>query len=152
MLRGLGKFAVTVLSITGMLTVLHQFMQYRISLIESPDPDRLQLYPSPDGKYQAELLSWAGGGGLSPYCNQTLIVFPASVSLKQVQRDRRYEVYSGECDDFADHSPSPKITWRSDRALDILFSINRTAASSRSVKLRKLDATGNVKLEFAAKE
>ncbi|WP_175912157.1 MULTISPECIES: hypothetical protein [Burkholderia] len=152
MLRRLGKFAVVVLSIIGALTVFHLFMRDRFSSLEEPNPDGVRSYTSPDGRYLAELLSWAGGNAFASHCNQVVIVFPASVSREQARRGKRYEVYSGQCDDFADHSPSPKISWRSDRALDVLFSINHTAASARSVTLKKLDFTGNVKIEFTAKE
>ncbi|QCP53235.1 hypothetical protein FAZ95_29665 [Trinickia violacea] len=98
------------------------------------------------------LLSWAGGGGLAPYCNEVLLVIPASLDVDQAQHDKRYEVYSAECDGFSDHSASPKIVWRSNELLDVSFSINSTALFPKNVALKKVDASGSVKLEFSAKE
>ncbi|MBK5183248.1 hypothetical protein [Paraburkholderia domus] len=119
---------------------------------EEPPPDARHSFPSPDGNYRAELLTWAGGGGISPYCHQALLVVPASVDVGQAGLASRYTVYTGECDDFSDHGFSPKIVWMSSTALHVSFSINSTATLPATVRLKKIDVTGTVRVEFEARE
>jgi hypothetical protein len=64
----------------------------------------------------------------------------------------KYEVYSGDCDVFGDHSSSPKIAGATGNALHVSFSIDSTAAFPAMVKLKKIDTTGAVKIEFDARE
>jgi hypothetical protein len=137
------------LSLVGAYTAI-VFVIHKTSSSAVPAPDGLQSFPSPDGSYRAELLTWAGGGGLSPYCSQALLVVPTSADVKQADLVSRYEVYSGQCDSFADHSFSPKIVWESGNVLHVSFSINSTFTSAASVKLKKTDTTGAVKVEFSA--
>ncbi|MGF6534957.1 hypothetical protein P3T20_005771 [Paraburkholderia sp. GAS206C] len=154
-LLGWRRTVVTVLSLVGAFTVLSQASRHLVAHDAYPLLEKLeglQSFPSPDGQYRVDLLSWAGGGGLAPCCNQVLLVIPASLDIDQAQRDKRYEVYSAECDSFADHSASPKIARRSNQVLDVSFSINSTAAFARNVTLKKVDASGKFKLEFSAKE
>ncbi len=95
-------------------------------------------FPSPNGQYKAVLLTFSGGSALGDaFCYDKILVVPASVSNDVP--DERYEVYSAQCDLFADHSTSPKLKWTSDSALEITFSINSTALSSRTVRLKKAD-------------
>jgi hypothetical protein len=89
---------------------------------------------------------------MSPYCRQALLVVPASVSTGQSDFVSKYEVYSGDCDGFADHSTSPKIAWMADNDLHVTFSINDTAALPATVKLKKTDTTGAVRVEFDTQE
>jgi hypothetical protein len=149
LLRGLRRTTVFALSLVGAYTVIG-FAIHKTSSSTVPAPDGLQSFLSPDGSYRAELLTWAGGGGLSPYCSQALLVVPASADVKQAGLISPYEVYSGQCDSFADHSFSPKIVWGPGNVLHVSFSINSTFASAASVKLKKTDATGAVKIEFSA--
>ncbi|MDN7180719.1 hypothetical protein M0D69_22505 [Caballeronia sp. SEWSISQ10-4 2] len=151
LLRWLRRIIVIALSLVGMYGVMG-FVLHKIKTTEEPKPDALQSFPSPDGRYRAELLTWAGGGGISPYCHQALLVVPASVDAGQASPASKYGVYSGECDDFADHGFSPKIAWMSSNALRVSFSINSTAALPATVRLRKIDATGTVRVEFDARE
>jgi hypothetical protein len=89
---------------------------------------------------------------MSPYCHQALLVVPASVDAGQAGLASKYEVYSGDCDDFADHSFSPKIAWMTGNTLHVSFSINSTAALSATVKLKKIDTTRAVRVEFDAQQ
>lgn len=149
LLRGLRRTMLIALSLVGAYTAI-VFVIHKTSSSAVPAPDGLQSFPSPDGSYRAELLTWAGGGGLSPYCSQALLVVPTSADVKQADLVSRYEVYSGQCDSFADHSFSPKIVWESGNVLHVSFSINSTFTSAASVKLKKTDTTGAVKVEFSA--
>ena len=139
------------LSLVGMYAVMG-FALHKTRTTEEPKPDALQSFPSPDGRYLAELLTWTGGGGISPYCRQALLVVPASVDAGQAGLASKYGVYSGECDNFGDHGFSRKIAWMSSNALHVSFSINSTAALPATVKLKNVDATGSVRVEFDARE
>jgi hypothetical protein len=151
LLRLLLRTAVIALSLIGAFNVL-VFVLHKTSSSSTLPPDEHRSFPSPDGSYRAELLTWAGGGGLSPYCNEAVLVVPISVDVKQTDLISRYEVYSGQCGSFADHSFSPKIAWESGNILHISFSINSTVVSAASVRLKKTDATGAVKIDFNAHE
>lgn len=65
------KIVLLALSCIGVATVVHFFAHDGSSSTEEPKPDTLKSFNSPAGQYQAVRLTWAGGGGLSPYCNQT---------------------------------------------------------------------------------
>ncbi|GGD74556.1 hypothetical protein [Caballeronia grimmiae] len=152
MLRGLKKAVALASSCVVVATVAYFFAHNGAASKEESKPDGLKSLTSPSGQFQAILLTWAGGGGISPYCNEALLVTPSSKSQQQAELEKRYEVYSSECGEFADHSPSPKITWRSDDVLSVTFSINTTAAGPTNVRLKKIDASGRVRIEFEAKE
>lgn len=108
---------------------------------------------SPNDEYRAVIQTWAGGGALSPYCYEAILIVPARVNLANMHDAQSYEVYSGsECDSFADHSSSPEITWDGDRTLKVRISINRTAMSEHTVRLRKRAASGAVSIKFAMDE
>jgi hypothetical protein len=154
-LHGLRRVVVTVLCLIGATTLFVEVSRHLVAHKAYPPvqmPEGLQLVPSPDGRYRAALLTWAGGGGLDPYCNEVLLVVPTSMDVGEAEYTKRYEVFSAECDAFSDHSASPEIVWRSNELLDVSFSINSTASFSRTVSLKKVDASGTVKLEFFVKE
>ncbi|WP_413183940.1 hypothetical protein [Paraburkholderia sacchari] len=120
------------------------------AVAEVPDVREVR---SPNDQYRAVLQTWAGGGGLSPYCQQAILVVPVGINLANVHDTQSYEVYSGsECDSFAAHSPSPEITWDGDRTLKVRVSINRTAMTEQTFRLRKRDASGAVSIKFSADE
>lgn len=108
---------------------------------------------SPNDEFRAVVQTWTGGGGLSPYCQESILVVPVGTNLTNVHDTKSYEVYSSsECGSFADHSPSPEITWDGDRTLKIRVSIDRTAMTEQTVRLRKRDASGAVSIKFLAEE
>ncbi|PMS36267.1 hypothetical protein B0G57_107264 [Trinickia symbiotica] len=142
------KIAVVVFCLIGVFTVASGAFHFRSQRTSGEKPEAIKSLRSPNGSYQAILLTWAGGGGLAPFCRQALYVVPSSIDATLSHLDKLYEVYSGVCDDFADHSASPKVVWRSNEDLDVSFSINRTAAFPGTVTLKKIDVSGNVKVRF----
>lgn len=114
------------------------------------DHHYINFYPSPSGSVKAALIIRDGGGAISPHCSETIIISPATASDEEILMEE-LEVYSSsDCSTFSDHTPSPVIEWLSDTKLKIAFSLNGTAASMKSVKLRKQDASGHVAIEFSA--
>lgn len=111
----------------------------------------INLYPSPSGHMKAALVTRSGGGAISPYCTETLTVVPSSASEIEMAAEK-FEVYSTDCDTFADHSASPTVEWISNEMLRISFSINGTAVSMRTVQLKKQDLSGRILIEFTARQ
>jgi hypothetical protein len=108
-------------------------------------------FPSPDGKYKAVLLTYAGGSALGDaFCYDKILIVPASISDEIP--NARYEVYSANCDIFDDHTPSPKLVWTADSTLEIAFSINSTALFGRNVFVKKTDDSKQVVVRYLTKE
>jgi len=151
--RFLRRMCVILLALIGAYHVVLWLvpMAFRKSTVaESPYAREVR---SPKDEYRAVLQTWAGGGGLSPYCSQAILVVPPGINLAGLPEKKRYEVYSStECDSFANHSPSPEIIWEDARTLQIRVSINHAALTEQTVRLRKRDASGSVTVKFAADE
>ncbi len=147
LLCGLGRAVVITLSLVGTYSVL-MFVLQRSGHANLPTPDTSKSLVSPSGKYRADLATWAGGGGLAPYCNQALVVVPASVDARHAYRDPKYQVYSGECDNREDVNEWPEIRWAADNVLQVSLLLDSYAAGPKTVKLKKLDATRTVRIQF----
>jgi len=150
-IRSIAAAFIVLLAIIGAFTVIAYFEPQRY--VAPPTPDYIKFVGSPDGKLKAAVLTFAGGGALSPFCHEKVSIIPASATDHDVT-DSRFEVYSGPCDGFAPKNnivdQSPKLEWLSDTALRITISINATAAQPRKVELKKQDASGKAKIEFLA--
>jgi hypothetical protein len=113
-------------------------------------------FPSPDGKYKAVLIMDAGGGAGSGYCNARILIIPASYDEQKAALERnryipsegRYEIFSGICEDFHDHTGSPKLKWLSDDSLEVDLSINSTALFADDLRLRKSDDSKKVNVKY----
>ena len=107
----------------------------------------------PYGQFKVVHLTYTNGsaltGGLS--CLNKVSVLPTSVDNSQAI-DARFQVFVAECATFSDHSPSPRIEWLTDNSLKITASINTTALAMAPLNVRKLDATGTIRLQFEAHE
>jgi hypothetical protein len=124
-----------------------------VPVIPGVKPDRyVSTILSPNGKFKAAKITYTSGGAISPHCDDTILIMPASMPDDVAEREKRYEVFSAECDTFADHSRSPNVEWISDGHLQITFSINSTALTPNKVSLKKIDASGSVRLNFVAHE
>lgn len=118
--------------------------------LPSADDHYIGLVPSPSGHMKAAHITRSGGGGISPYCSESIAVVPTTAAEAEILREE-LEVYSSDdCDSFADHRLSPIIEWLSETRLRITFSTRRTAATMKSIKLKKQDASGRVAIEFVA--
>jgi hypothetical protein len=102
---------------------------------------------SPDGKYKAVKVTFAGGGP-SPFCFDSISVVFAAYPDNFSERDKAYEIYSGPCGSFADREPSPKIEWLSATALQISYANN----PAKKPKLKDIDVTKIVHVTFAVRQ
>jgi hypothetical protein len=112
----IGKILLWTLAATGAIVIgLYLIAVGLVTGIPGGKPDRYVLAAlSPDGKFKAAQITYAGGGAISPYCENIILVVPASISDDVAEHEKRYEVFSAESDNFADHSRSPKVEWVSD--------------------------------------
>src|SRR5947209_13897070 len=85
-----------VLATVGLLVVVGWlgFLVLRLTLGGGGKPDTFGSFPSPDGMMKALLAGYSGGGGISPYCNDSVFVVPTSIGEKD-SFDKHFEVYSG---------------------------------------------------------
>ncbi|MGE7956145.1 hypothetical protein ACQKQA_06005 [Pseudomonas sp. NPDC089530] len=144
---GLLKF---VLAAIGFLAVLKYGVTRLIGMSADPDDDLYtQVYPSPNGRYSAVLVSRSGGGAIAPFCSDEVLVFNSLLDVEDAIKSNDYRVYSGECDNFLDRAPSPKVRWDSDFDLRVDFALGGTRMFSRNLSLRGTDASGNVQIRFA---
>jgi hypothetical protein len=140
-----------VFSIIGVLSVLKYAAITLIGMTADADDDVYsKVFVSPSGHYSAALISRSGGGAIAPMYNDTVVVFNSRMPLEEVVQSKNYDVYSGECDSFVDHSASPDIQWISDSEIHIDFAISATRVDSRRVDLRAMDASGNIQVRFSA--
>ena len=149
--RGIAAAFIVLLAIIGGFTVVAYFAPQQY--LAPPAPDHVKYVGSPDGKLKAAVLTFAGGGALSPCCYRKVLIVPVAATDQEVA-DSRFEVYSGPCDGFAPRNdiiePSPRLDWLSDTALRITISINATAVQPTKVDMKKQDASGKVRIEFLA--
>lgn len=146
--RFIGKITIGILSLCLILGTIVFGLGWLSPL---GDDYYVKLYPSPSGHMKAAHISRFGGGGIASYCSEAIAVAPMSADEAEITAEK-FEVYSsGECDTFADHSLSPTIEWISDETLRIGFSINRTAATMKTVQLRGQDLSGRIGIEFSAR-
>ena len=104
---------------------------------------------APDGKFKAVTISIAGGGA-TPFCVVSISVLLAVYPDDFAEREKSYEVFAAPCGKFADGAPSPKLEWLSGTALQITHV--PVAGSAKQPKLKNIDATRSVHINFIARE
>jgi hypothetical protein len=97
--RLIGKLVVVYLAVVGGFTLLHQLRPW-ISPATSNAPEHTSFYPSPDGKFRAAIVTFAGGGAISPYCHDAVSVIPATAPDRDAA-ESHLNVYEGACQSFA---------------------------------------------------
>lgn len=152
MMRRTLRVLTTVLAIVGLIAIA-------LTLVRDSDfierhgepPDAVTYSPSPSGSHKAVVATWAGGGGISPYCFDRLTVVLAEAPTGEAV-SRSKAVFEAECDSFGLSKGrirrSPEIKWESDQKLKVTFSILSTALSAATIKLRKQDASGYVAIDY----
>jgi hypothetical protein len=112
-----------------------------LGIFSDGKPTIVSITPSPNGKYKAMEVAYAGGGGISPFCNYAILVGPASSQDDVAKYEKRNEVFSADC------SSDPSVEWLSNDRLRVAFS-----AVSGAHYLKKIDATGSVQVNFVARQ
>ena len=121
-------------------------------------PDEARFGPaitSPTGTHKAVVLSYAGNGWLSGYCYKKVAILSVDVSPEQDGSDDAV-VFEAPCDNFSPSGnriePSPRIEWMSSDVLLLTFSIKTTVMRAATVKLRKQDESGLVRVRFEVRD
>lgn len=119
-----GRWLKSFLALVGLLTLLFFAGSLLVRRLGGESNDQLKEIRSPDGVYKAVLLSENGGGAISPYCIDTVVVLPTATKVDS--RDDSQVVYVGGCGTFRDPKTDnrrngPDITWLKTNRLEIHF-------------------------------
>jgi hypothetical protein len=155
LLSKIKKIVIICLALIGAFEVATFALPHLFRLVlpvQKSDDFFAKVISSPNGKYKAVVISEAGGGGLSPYCNERIAIAPSIVENSTIELASTYNVYSGVCDTFANHEASPELKWLSDSSLQIAISINTTAMYPRQISLKKMDASKEILVSFLVHE
>jgi hypothetical protein len=112
-----------------------------LGIFSDGKPSIVSVTLSPNGKYKAMEVAYAGGGGLSPFCNYAILIGPASNPDDVAKYEKRNEVFSADC------ASDPSAEWLSNDRLKVAFS-----AVSGAHYLKKIDVTGSIQISFVARE
>jgi hypothetical protein len=119
------------------------------------DPPFVKFIPAPGGKLKAALVTYAGGGGISPYCIDNVTIVPSTATAEDAQK-KDFLIFSGECSSFSVENgvmeSSPRIEWLSDHALRITFSLRDTFAFPQKFELKRSDASHAVSIAYEVRE
>ncbi len=107
---------------------------------------------SPDGKYKAVRVSLALGGAV-PFCVDTVSIFLAVYPDNFAEQESKtYEVYSAPCAAPAQRTALPKIEWLSDSELRISYAPDAGAADAKPPRMKTIDASRFVHVNFVNAE
>jgi hypothetical protein len=109
---------------------------------------------SPDHKYKAVAYNSNGGGGISPYCIDTVAVLPSKLS-DELGKNDQYLVYVGGCHTtgyihtkYEQTLPlmAPLLYWSSNNRLEITFD-EANAKSGANFLFHRQDISGKITVE-----
>jgi hypothetical protein len=106
----------------------------------------LTAVAAPDNKYKAVKITLSGEGP-PPFCIDGIAVILGVYPDNFAERDKAYLVYSGPC--AADRNTWPKIEWKSNTDLQIIYA--KDSAATKSPAVKDLDVTKTVHVTFVAK-
>lgn len=121
---------------------------YYVSTVGRPTRTLTSIV-SPDGKYKAVTLTMSHGGA-TPFCFDSVAVILAVYPDDFGERNKRYEVFAGPCEKFADGAPSPKIEWLSPTQLRITHAATPAMSKTKRVT-NDIDVTNVVHVTFVEK-
>lgn len=122
---------------------------YMYLTIEHADK-AIAAFVSPDKKFKAVRITLSGGAP-KPFCFDSVSVLLAVYPDEFAERNKAYEVFSGPCDAPEKRAVSPKIEWKSDRALQITYSEQASGFNEKKAVKKHLDVTKSVKVTFEEK-
>lgn len=129
------------LAVVGLISIIN----YAILPRFREKPDVIRTFFSPNQQYKAVLFNWNGGGGISPYCIDSISVVPSALSDSNADNDD-YTVYTGACHAVGNNDNAPKIKWLSDKQLEITFDSTLAAQGVNKTILRGYAAKGDIQI------
>jgi hypothetical protein len=133
------------LALVGLLTLLIGAASLLLKRF-GDEPYQVKEFRSPDGRYKAVLLNDNGGGGISPYCIDTVVVIPTPAKVDS--RDESQVMYVGGCGTFRDpvtnnHRNGPDVRWLAINRLEIHFP-EESVGGVAAVRLKRYAVEGKV--------
>ena len=129
-----------IIGFLAIVAVLAAVSIYLSATVDRADKSVAALV-SPDGKFKAVTISFAGHGA-TPFCVVSISVMLAVYPDEFAQQRKEYEVFSAPCGTFANGGRSPKIGWVSDTNLQITRATAPDTKAARSTK--NIDVTKSV--------
>src|ERR1700677_1510674 len=108
------------------------------ALIDHRDPDRVQDYTSPDGKYVATLRT-ESGAALVPWYHSYVLVHPATVSTQEaIDWGKSYLVLRGDSD--------ASVSWESSKVLKV--AVLRDPGDCVTYEIAPMDQSQQILIHF----
>lgn len=153
-LRFILKLLILVLAAVGFVNVVGSAFSRIHPGVSDVGGSELLSIPSPDGAYKAVLFNENGGGAISPYCVDRIVVVAASETVRRVVDAP--VVYQAACMTFRDPTTNnrtngPAIDWVSDRQLRITFSPTQGSAGADEL-LRGYADRGRVRIVYSSRD
>lgn len=147
--RAAGRRGKNFLALVGLLALLAGGARFLLGYF-GDQPYQTKEMRSPDGRYRAVLLNENGGGGISPYCIDTVVVIPADVKVDA--RDDAQLVYVGGCGSFRDPVTNnlrngPDVKWLAAKRLEIRFPQDSVGGVAE-MRLKQYAVKGNVTITY----
>ncbi|WP_125901073.1 hypothetical protein [Methylobacterium indicum] len=118
-------------------------------------PNALVFIDSPDGAFRAAVASYVGGGGFSPYCFNRLFVVDSQTPADRVA-DENNLVAEGECGSFGSMeggiSDPSDVSWSEVRTLTARISLHSATTGLETFRIRKMAASGHIRVEFEVRQ
>jgi hypothetical protein len=148
------KLLILILAAIGLVNVAGSALSRIRPKFSDPGASELLSTLSPDGAYKAILFNENGGGGISPYCVDTIVVAAASKTVRRV--DDASMVFQAACMTFRDPTTNnrtngPTIDWISSRQLRITFSPTQGSAGVDEL-LRGYADGGQVRIVYDSRD
>jgi hypothetical protein len=106
---------------------------------------------SPDGRHKAVRLTVARGGA-ALFCFDTIAIFLSVYPDNFAESDSAYEIYGAPCAAPDKRAALPKIAWLSNTAVEITYAPGPAAADAKMPRMKTLDASKFVHVNFVAQE
>ncbi|GJJ02318.1 hypothetical protein RugamoR64_28560 [Duganella rhizosphaerae] len=147
--RAVGRWLKNILALVGLLALLAGAARFLLGYF-GDQPFQTKEMRSPDGRYKAVLLNENGGGGISPYCIDTVVVIPADVKVDA--RDDAQVVYVGGCGSFRDPATNnlrngPDVKWLASNRLEIRFP-QESVGGVAAMRLKQYAVKGSVTITY----
>jgi hypothetical protein len=148
------RFLILIFAAVGLANVAGSALSRIRPKASDADISEQRSILSPDGAYKAILFNENGGGGISPYCVDTIVVAAASETVRRVVDAP--VVYQAACMTFRDPATNnrtngPGIEWISSRQLRITFSPTQGSAGVDEL-LRGYADRGRVRIVYNSRD
>lgn len=104
-------------------------------------------YLSPDNQRKAVVFIQAGGGGISPYCSQSISVIASEMEDK-LAWGSDYTVFTSSCGSVGSDENIDGVKWVSVKQLSITFDVNVGISGISALMLKNHADEGQVRVIY----